>query len=242
MLIALPIGVFLRRHAPGLTLAVLLAGHVTAVAAEPAARPDPLRWKEDIERLWERDQQTPPQPGGIVFIGSSSIRMWNLAASFPRRPTVNYGFGGSHLADTVHYLDRLVLPLHPKVLVVYAGDNDIHNGLSPEQVREDFDRLVHWLETKLPQTRLLYIAIKPSRARWPEFPRMQRANGLIAARCAESDRCGFVDIVPSMLGQDGEPRAGLFLSDGLHLNEEGYRVWTELLEKRLAAMADAPGG
>jgi lysophospholipase L1-like esterase len=193
-------------------------------------RPAPDRWAEEMRAFEADDRQNPFPREGIVFVGSSSIRLWDLKASFPDVPTLNRGFGGSHLADVSHYLDLLVCRHRPALIVVYAGDNDIHSGLTPEQVAEDFQRLSDQLRQCAPQCKLLYISIKPSVARWDEYPKMRQANEQIDRICRSQEGRKLVDLSGVMLGTDGRPRPDLFQDDGLHLNDAGYARWTEILK------------
>jgi len=101
----------------------------------PMTRAD-VRWEPDIRRFEDQDRKKPPAQGGIVFVGSSTIRRWDLAKSFPGLPAVNRGFGGSHMTDSLRYVDRIVTPYHPRVVVVYAGDNDLASGKSPQRVAD----------------------------------------------------------------------------------------------------------
>jgi lysophospholipase L1-like esterase len=187
------------------------------------------RWESAIQSFEKQDRESAPPRGATLFVGSSSIRMWDLAESFPGKPVVNRGFGGSQMADSTHFVEQLVLKHAPRLVVVYAGDNDIAKGKSPERVAADFAQFCEAVHTALPETRIVYIAIKPSVARWELYPQMQRANELIAAQCRDHQHLQFADIVTPMLGEDGRPRPELFADDGLHLNEAGYRLWTEVL-------------
>jgi lysophospholipase L1-like esterase len=221
-------------------LGVLL---VVSVAAGIAAAQDadvekspcnPQRWAEAIAKFEAADKIEPPRQRGIVFVGSSSIRMWKLQKSFPDLPIVNRGFGGSEICDSLFFFDTLVAKHRPKVVVFYAGDNDIAAGKSAKQVLADFRSFVKLMKEKLPEARLVYIAIKPSIARWELAGEMVEANRRIAAACeTDKRRLGFVDVWGPMLSEDGKPRKELFLKDGLHLNEAGYRLWTKLVQKHL---------
>lgn len=186
-------------------------------------------WEQEIRAFEAADRISPPQKGGIVFVGSSTIRLWDVAASFPDLRVVNRGFGGSQLADVVRHVDRLVLVHEPRVVVLYAGDNDIAAGVLAEQVAVQFERFVRAVHAKLPQTRIVYLAIKPSVLRWLSVDRMEMANALIRSICARDDRLAFLDIGPTMLGWDGRPRPNLFAEDGLHLSPLGYQLWTAVL-------------
>jgi lysophospholipase L1-like esterase len=120
------------------------------------------RWESAIRAFEEQDRREPPPTGTNVFVGSSSIRLWKLADSFPDHAFVNRGFGGSHLADSVRHADRIVTPYKPRVVVVYAGDNDLAAGKSPETVRDDYRQFVDRVRTKLPDATIVYISIKPA--------------------------------------------------------------------------------
>ena len=126
------------------------------------------RWESDMRKFEELDRASSPEQDGVVFLGSSSIRLWKLDESFPgeKEKFVNRGFGGSQLSDSVHFAERILAPHRPRVVVVYAGDNDIAADKSPEQVANDFKALTKTIHARLPTTAVIYISIKPSIARW----------------------------------------------------------------------------
>lgn len=208
-------------------------GRRAVCAAEKPKNPE-NRWEAQIQAFEAQDRKQAPPRQGVVFIGSSSIRLWDLGKSFPDLPAINRGFGGSQLADAARYVDRIVAPYAPRVVVLYAGDNDIAAGKSPEQVAADYRAFVQRVHAALPAARIVYLAIKPSLARWKLVDKMRRANGLIRAAAREDRRLVFVDVDPPMLDANGKPRPELFKPDGLHLNDEGYKLWAELLRPHLA--------
>jgi hypothetical protein len=190
----------------------------------------PEKWTEAINRFTQADAAHPPPRDGVVFVGSSSIVKWTtLEKDFPGVPVIPRGFGGSELADTVFYADRIVIPYHPRVVVVYAGDNDLAAGKTPETVLRDFQALAAKVHQALPETRLVFIGVKPSPSRWKIREQMERANRLIAAECARDRRDVFVDVWRPMLDANGEPRRELFVADMLHMNPMGYAIWTPLV-------------
>jgi lysophospholipase L1-like esterase len=146
---------------------------------------------------------------------------------------INRGFGGSHLADSVHFAPRIVLPYEPRTVVLYAGDNDLAAGKTPEQVAADFQAFTRVVHDRLPKTRIVYLSIKPSLARWSLLDKGKKANDLIAEQCKKDDRLKFVDVGTALLGSDGKPRRELFRQDGLHLNDEGYAVWAKVVKPHL---------
>ena len=209
-------------------LAVFLALSFTALGWSA-----PDKWATAIDAYTQADLPNPPAKGGIVFVGSSSIRLWNtLAQDFPNLPVINRGFGGSELADSVFYADRIVTAYQPKTVVVYAGENDINAGKAPEKVHADFNAFRAKVHAALPQARIIFIAMKPSPSRWKLKENFIRGNALIAAECQKDARLIFCDIWPDMLNAQGEPRPELFVKDMLHMKPEGYVIWT----KRLAPL------
>ena len=217
-------------------LAAVLVGLVISAIAAPVAldaQNGGSQWDSAIAAFEAADKTSPPPKGEIVFVGSSTIRLWDVAHSFPDLKIINRGFGGSALADSVRYADRIVIPYEPRLVVVYAGDNDISGGMLAEQVAVEFERFVRKVHAKLPQTRILYIAVKPSVLRWTQVYRMRSANEIIRAFCERDDRLAFLDFDSVMLGWDEKPRPELFVADGLHLSTEGYRLWTTIIRPYL---------
>ena len=136
----------------------------------------PSRWEKEVAAFEKQDAAKPPPKGGVVFVGSSSIRMWKLEKSFPGSDVLNRGFGGSQIIDSVELAPRLVLKYQPRLVVFYAGDNDIGGGKSPEKVLADFTAFVEVVHKELPKTRIAFIAIKPSVARWKLVEKVKQAN------------------------------------------------------------------
>ena len=194
----------------------------------------PEKWTAAIDKFTQADATRPPPQGGVVFVGSSSIVKWtSLEKDFPDVKVINRGFGGSELADSVFYADRVVIPYRPKTVVLYAGDNDLNAGKSPETVFADFKAFVAKVHAALPEARIVYIAIKPSPSRWKLKDKVTQANGLIAAECARDQRLKFADIYTPMLDAKGQPRPELFVPDMLHMNEAGYAIWKPVVAAAL---------
>ncbi len=210
-------------------LCILFLGWTLGLGAIGCAKEElnPKRWEETIIAFEKQDQEAPPPENGILFLGSSTIRKWDLEKWFPKLPTINRGFGGSHIADSLYYAKRIVIPYQPRAIVFYAGDNDINVGKSPQQVFSDFKKFVNKIHDSLQETRILFIAIKPSISRWDKVNPMRQANEMIQTYCRKHPRLFYVDIDTPMIGEDGKPKEQLFLEDGLHLNQKGYRLWTQ---------------
>lgn len=182
-------------------------------------------WETDMQRFEAADAQSPPPRGGVLFIGSSSIRFWDtLAQDFPGVPVINRGFGGSELRDSTWYADRIIVPYAPRQILIYAGDNDLNAGRTPQQLRADFIAFVERVRRDLPKAKIAYISNKPSPSRAQLLPVQREANTLIAA---EAERLGvdYIDIFTPMLDASGQPDESLFVEDRLHMNRAGYVIW-----------------
>ena len=200
----------------------------------PAAVAAPGRWADAINAYTSADLANPPPRHGVVFIGSSSILRWTtLSRDFPGVPVINRGFGGSELADSVFYADRIVTPYQPRVVVLYAGENDLWAGKSPEAVQADFRAFGTKVHAVVPTARIVFIAIKPSPSRERIRIEVLRANALIAVECARDRRLVFVDVYSPMLDAAGKERPELYVADMLHMNEAGYAVWIPLVAPHL---------
>jgi lysophospholipase L1-like esterase len=191
------------------------------------------RWEKDIKLFEARDAKKMPKPNGILFVGSSSIRMWKTNEDFPTLNIINRGFGGSQTSDALLYTDRIILNYRPRLIAIYEGDNDIAVGKSPETVFKDTKTLFGRIHEALPETRIIYVAIKPSIARWKMVDDMREANALIKAHAKKDPRIHYLDIDTPMMGPDGKPRKDLFIEDGLHLNRKGYDLWNSLIHPYL---------
>jgi lysophospholipase L1-like esterase len=211
-----------------LLCAVLLLGAARPVFVQQD------KWAKEMAAFEEQDTKN-PATGGIVFVGSSSIRLWDLEKSFPEMAALNRGFGGSEIPDSVTHVDLLVIRHKPRTVIFYAGDNDIANGRTPQQVLSDYKSFVGKVHAALPRTRIAFIGIKPSLQRWALIGTIRAANALVREFAAGDDRLGYIDVDGPMLGWDEKPRKDLFVQDGLHMTPKGYELWTVLVRPFLAS-------
>ena len=209
------------------TFAALL---IAARAEPPADHP----FEKEIAAYESADKTNPPPQGAIVFTGASGIRLWKtLAQDFPGLTVINRGFGGSQLADSVWFAERIVIPYHPKAVVIQAGGNDINAGKTPEQVLADFQAWVVKVRAALPNVRLVYLGQGPSAARWAQRDKQQQANQLVRDDIAKGKNMFFVDIWAACLGADGEPRPEFYVADKLHPSAEQYQIRAKLIRPTL---------
>jgi lysophospholipase L1-like esterase len=210
-------------------------------APASATRPDSSlsaassHWEPDIEKFEQQDAKTPPPAHPILFVGSSTIRIWKVQQAFPGLPVLNRGFGGSQTDDVVHFYDRVVLAYHPSTIVFYSGDNDLAAGKSVEKVVSDTGELLTRIRRDLPDAKLVFIAIKPSIARWKLIDKIHQANQQIEAMVKANPNGVVVSIEDKLLGADSKPRKELFRLDGLHLSDAGYAILDDAVRPYLTA-------
>lgn len=224
----------------GLALGAAFGAHgQTARKAGPARLHAPAtveeRWRESLDAFSASDRDKAPHAGGVLFVGSSSIRLWaDLESQFGAVPVVKRGFGGSRMSDCARYADRLVVAYQPRTVIVYAGDNDLAEGRTPQQVLESFQTFVERVHDELPDTRIAYLSIKPSPLRSALMPLATETNALIRAYSTTTPNLDFIDVYSKMLDARGQPRADLYLADALHLSPAGYAVWKSAIASHLA--------
>lgn len=196
-----------------------------ALHAQTPAPQGPARWEKDIAAFEARDKTNPPPQNALLFIGSSTILLWKtLAQDLPSHQVINRGFGGSQIADAAYYVDRIVIPYKPKMVLLRSGGNDIFSGKSPEQVFADFQAFVAKVHAKLPKTDIVYISLSPSVARWNQWDKEVALNKMVKDFTRKNKRVKYLDTADISVGADGMPRPELFIADKLHLNAEGYKL------------------
>lgn len=228
-------------------LVALVIGLVSALSlawmlrSMTGAGDDPAFFEDEIKAFEEADRESPPGPGRILFIGSSSIRFWSsLEDDMAGLPVLNRGFGGAHLSHVIHNTNRIVVPYAPRAIVLYAGDNDIGAGKSVDRVVGDFEAFVRGVRAQLPNVPIHFLPIKPSKLRWKRWPEMAQANRRIEVLTQADPSLHYHDTASVLLGANGEPRGDVFLLDGLHMNAKGYALWTSVVAPALRAAYAAP--
>lgn len=184
------------------------------------------RFEPEILKFEAIDRRMPPPPRPILFVGSSSIRMWtNLPSSHQGKTVINRGFGGSTYKDLLRYFSRIVLPYGPSVMVVYEGDNDLADGQSPAEIAQDLGIFLDRALTELRGTSVVLLTVKPSPSRKHLMEAQMEFNAQLK-RMAQS-RKGVVvaDVASPLLDAQGQPDPRFFAADRLHLNAAGYEAW-----------------
>lgn len=208
----------------------ILGASVFPVLRAQRSQDGPLRWESAMEAFGEQDRAAPVPEGAIVFTGSSSVRLWDtLAEDMAPLTVLQRGFGGSEMEDALFWLDTLVLKYRPRAVVLYEGDNDIAAGVSAEELLEGFQAFVSRVRNELPETRIYFLAVKPSILRWGVWEETRHANDLIRAYSESSPAVTFIDVAMPLLGEDGTPMPDIFVADNLHMNAKGYAIWTSVV-------------
>lgn len=189
-------------------------------------------WQKEIDAFAEIDRRQTSPKDAVLFVGSSSFRKWDsLRNDFPKINVVNRGFGGSHIEDVNFYFDQIVTPFQPKMILLYAGENDVTAGKTTERVLEDFKSFVLKVKEKTPKSKIVFVSLKPSPARWELREKFQKTNALIKTEIEKIKDAKFVDVWTAMLNEKGEPKSELFIADKLHMNQQGYEIWRKILDE-----------
>ncbi|WP_194974783.1 SGNH/GDSL hydrolase family protein [Aquiflexum lacus] len=189
------------------------------------------QFKKEVEALSRKYQQVDWEKGGVVFTGSSSIRLWkSLEKDFPKANIINTGFGGSQTHHLIKYLDQLVLEFEPKKIFIYEGDNDINAGKPVRQILEEFFEIMEKVTALVPDAQFYFISAKPSPSRWAKKGQYELFNKQLKQFAMNHSNANFINIWTPMLAKDGKPKPELFLEDNLHMNEKGYAIWKKAVK------------
>lgn len=176
---------------------------------------------------------SPAPDCATLFVGSSSFRFWfRMQQDFGKRRVIKRGFGGAKVSDINNHFDKVVGRYRPDRIVFYAGENDLNGGKSPVEVATDFGSFLERKTTAMGATPVYFVSVKPSVARITDFAAQTDLNARIAQLAGEREDLVYIDVVAPML-KDGKPRAELFISDKLHMNQKGYDIWREQIKRAL---------
>jgi lysophospholipase L1-like esterase len=196
-------------------------------------------FENEIRNYEKQDSISMPAKGQILFIGSSSFRIWKtFAADLAGIPAINRGFGGSTMTDALYYFDRMVVKYAPKVVVVYEGDNDLNKGISPADLAKQYEEFSSRLKKALPKTKLVYLAVRPSLSRIAIVEKQKQFNAWLENYCKSQKERYFLDMHSPFYLPDGTVMPDIFVADRLHLNEKGYQIFSAkirefIFEKKL---------
>lgn len=198
-----------------------------------AQNPDSKRFQQEIDNFIDYDLKNSYPDNYILFIGSSSIRLWKTAICFDEYNVVNRGFGGACITDMLYFYEVIAKKKYPKAIIFYCGDNDISINISVNEVYRNFIILFAKIKTDFPNTKILCIPTKPSKSRLKYLPKMLEYANLIKEYCKENKDFYYVDIINDMIDKEKQPIDSLFCNDKLHLSEKGYNIWTKKVKEIL---------
>lgn len=199
-------------------------------------KPEVLQWEKDVKALEKRDSAEVDSHGAILFTGSSSIRLWNtISEDMMPYPVISRGYGGAKLSDFAIYCRRIIYPHEFKALVIFVA-NDItgsEDDKTPTEVLKLFQYVVKQVRAKYETQPIFFVQITPTNSRWNVWDKISEANRMIKEKCSKKKNLYFIETTDQFIGPDGKPRTDLFISDQLHLNDEGYKLWSSIIKKNL---------
>ena len=210
-------------------LILVILGASALVAQENPAK----KWEKDIQVFMEWDNKNSFPENAVLFVGSSSILYWKTHQAFPNQNVINRGFGGSEISDLLYYYDEVVLKYKPRIIVLYSGDNDIAHGKNVATTLNDYKRFIKLTHDKLPDTSIVILPIKPCPARLNFWPAMEQVNILVEEIVKKDEMVSCIDTARILLTEENLPNHKFFVPDNIHLNEAGYKLWNDLLNKKL---------
>ncbi|HEX6396416.1 MAG TPA: GDSL-type esterase/lipase family protein [Steroidobacteraceae bacterium] len=220
----------------GFRMLALLGAGVPVAAAWAQSPALAAKFEQTVLEYEAADRATPPPKGAILFAGDSQFYRWKtIHEDLPGYTLINRGVDSFQFRDLIHYVDRLVVPHAPRLIVLHVGGNDVHNGRTPAQVLGDFTTFVQLVHAKLPAVRIVYSSITPGPGRWDEAPQRRETNRVIREYVATQPDLGFVDLWDAMLTPDGKPRDDIWVDDRVHPNHAGYLIRVQLTRPYLGA-------
>jgi len=204
----------------------------SCIAQEKKGQPTG-KWESEIAAFDKLNQTEKYPENSILFVGSSSIRLWNtIQKEMAPYPVIQRGFGGSRTPDVVQYMKRIAYPHRFSAVVIFVA-NDINGSqedLSPTETLMNFKKMVKILRSKYKKQPVFIVEITPSQSRWKQWPLIQQTNAMLKAFCEKGKNLVFIDTAKSYLNEKGEPNNDLFRDDLLHLNHQGYLIWGKLIK------------
>ena len=216
---------------------LLLVVFITSCSiTDKYAKASSEKWNKDIVQFEQQDKDEQDQDNAILFTGSSSIRLWStLKDDLAPYPVIQRGFGGSKFSDLAVYIKEIVYPHQFRALVIFEA-NDITGNVddkTPKEVARLFRYIVRTVRKKYPEKPVFVIEITPTKSRWAVWTQIKQTNKLLQQSCSKMDKTYFIETAASYLNENGEPREELFIQDNLHQNREGYKIWGDLVHKKL---------
>lgn len=190
------------------------------------------RFEKEIQAFEQQDKENGIDKKEILFVGSSSIRMWKtLEEDMKPYNVLNRGFGGATTDEVLLFYDRVIKPYKPKIVVIYVGENDISEGGIPQATVNATKNLFSSIQHDFKRSKIIYISMKPSISRWHLWEDFKKGNAAIKQLCETNKRLFYLESADVMLHADGSIKKDIFIEDGLHMNAKGYEDWTTMVKE-----------
>jgi lysophospholipase L1-like esterase len=231
----------LTRFSAAAALAAALAAPGAARAQVAAPAGQAMRFADQIQAFQDRDKVTPPPREAILFIGSSLFRLWDqVEEQMAPLPVFNRGFGGSRTWEVLNYMDQIVFPYQPRIIVYYTGSNDVNAGEPADEIVGRFRQFAARVAIELPRTRIFFVSMARSPDKQARWSVVDDANTQIRAFADASPQVDFIDVNPPLHNADGSPRTEFYKPDGQHLEPPAYVEWARIVKPILTAAWSKP--
>jgi lysophospholipase L1-like esterase len=190
-----------------------------------------VRFGDAIESFMRDDSLNPPPKGAILFVGSSIFRQWtSLKTHMSPLPVFNRAFGGSRTSEVLYYMDKIVLPYAPRIIVYYCGSNDVNAGEPAQNIFMRFREFTERVGSELPHTLIFFVSINRAPQKMKKWEVVDSANALVKDYCLRRKNLGYIDVNPVLFDREGKPRLDLYKDDKLHFKEPAYEEFTSVIK------------
>jgi lysophospholipase L1-like esterase len=172
-----------------------------------------------------------PQHGGIVFVGSSIFQFWNkLGERMAPLPVLNRALAGTVTQDWLNRVGQ-VAAYQPRIVVFYAGSNDISAGDHAGPIIKRTQQFVNALHAKSPDAFFYYTSINKApekRDRWDVVDAVNREMQEFSGK--NPNHVGYIELNTVLFDAQGKVRENLFLPDGLHFRPPAYEEFARIVK------------
>jgi len=195
-----------------------------------------LQWESEIVVFDSLNLNEPSDVNTLLVTGSSSVRLWeSIHKDLEPYQVMQRGYGGAKLTDYNYYAKRIIKP-HPfKAIVVFVANDiaGVEGDKTPKEVKKLFQALVKQVRRRSPGTPLCWVEITPTPKRWHVSQAIREANNLIKQYCDHNSDLHFISTYDYYMTSEGLPNLVYFREDSLHLNRNGYQLWTRIIKSSL---------